>query len=90
MNENIITIKQWQEKRESNKSASLTKDYYELLSFDQLISESKHLRKLIVLNNNSNQLSLKIKFLFDEIQHRMISSKQKSSVENFIQSARQL
>lgn len=83
MNENLIAIDQWKEKKNYFELVSQTKEYYQLLSFDQLISESKDLRNKISRGSAVENLGIKTKFIFDEIQNRMINSEQKDAVQTF-------
>ena len=85
MNENLITIDHWKTKKESFKLESQSKEYYQRLSFDQLISESKLLRKQIAVGKKIDNLSLQTKLIFDEIQDRMVTSIQKEEVLSFNQ-----
>ena len=88
MNENLIMINRWKEKKNCHLTEVQTKEYFQLLSFDQLISESKDLRNRIAKAKyeSINPLSIQTKLIFDEIQNRMISSQQKDAVQEFQQS----
>lgn len=86
MNENLITIDRWKEKKEHLEVEAQTKEYYQLLSFDQLISESKDLRNKIAKGATVINLALQTQLIFDELQNRMINSEQKDAVQTFQQS----
>jgi preprotein translocase subunit SecA len=81
MTENVITFTNWKEKKQEWEENNSLQEYYQLLSFDQLIGESRELRKMITKGKNINALSLQTKLIFDEIQNRMISSSQKVDVQ---------
>ncbi len=82
INANITSLVSW--KKEKKQKTDL-QTYYQLLSFQQLIGESRQLRKKLISEKLTSELSLHTKLIFDEIQNRMISSDQKDIINNYYQ-----